>query len=296
MKLQEELMKYKILIEDELKKVIPQKNVPQKILLESMEYSLLSGGKRLRPILLLKSCELFDGDIEDAIPFAVAMEMIHTYSLIHDDLPAMDDDDYRRGNLTNHKIYGEGMSILAGDSLLNYAYEIMLKVLIEKKEQLKYIDAMNVIAKAAGFNGMIGGQVVDIDSENKEINSETLDFIHLNKTAALIEASLVAGAIIGEGDSKEIQLLKDYGRLVGISFQIRDDILDIIGDKEKLGKDIGSDVDNDKSTYVSIHGMDKALNDLKNYKNQAIRIMKKFDKDRSEFFIELSDYLMSRTN
>lgn len=296
MDLQEELNKYKILIEDELKRIIPKEDIPQKTILEAMEYSLLSGGKRLRPILLLKSCELVNGDIKDAIPFAIAVEMIHTYSLIHDDLPIMDDDDYRRGYLTNHKVYGDGMAVLAGDGLLNFAYETMLNSLIDKEDIKKYINAMNVIAKSAGFNGMIGGQVVDIASENKKINSETLDFIHLNKTSALIEASLVAGAIIGEGSSKEIQALKDYGKLIGISFQIRDDILDIIGDKEKLGKDIGSDIENDKSTYVSIHGMDKAINDLKEYKNKAIEIISEFDENKIKFFIKLSDYLTIRNN
>ncbi|MBS4539982.1 polyprenyl synthetase family protein [Clostridium sp. D2Q-11] len=296
MNLQQDLKRYKILIEEELKKVFPKDNIPQEIILESMEYSLLAGGKRLRPILLLKSCELVNGNVQEAIPFAIAMEMIHTYSLIHDDLPAMDDDDYRRGNLTNHKVYGDGLAILAGDGLLNYAYEIMLKTVIENKYSNKFIDAMNEIANSAGFNGMIGGQVVDIISENKEISPKILDFIHLNKTSALIEASLVAGGIIGEANSQEIQLLRDYGKYIGVSFQIRDDILDIVGDQKILGKDIGSDIDKEKSTYVSIHGMDKSIIDLETYRDKAIKIMSKFDKNKATFFVELADYLTVRDN
>lgn len=291
-----ELKKYKNIIEDELKSIFIEKDLPQKKVIESMEYSLLSGGKRLRPILLIKSCELVGGDIKKAIRFAIAMEMIHTYSLIHDDLPAMDDDDYRRGKLTNHKVFEESIAILAGDSLLNFAYEIMIDEVIKNNYSKNYIDAMERILKSAGYKGMIGGQVVDILSENKKVDEETLYFIHKNKTAELIEASLVAGAIIGEATKEEIQLLNDYGRCIGISFQIRDDILDIIGDSELLGKDIGSDMKRDKTTYVSIHGMDKAIDDLNGYKEKSTNIMKKFNSKESNFFIDLAQYLTKRVN
>ncbi|MGO1818596.1 MAG: polyprenyl synthetase family protein [Senegalia sp. (in: firmicutes)] len=291
-----ELKKYKNIIEDELKNIFMEKDLPQKKVIESMEYSLLSGGKRLRPILLIKSCELVGGDIKKAIRFAIAMEMIHTYSLIHDDLPAMDDDDYRRGKLTNHKVFEESIAILAGDSLLNFAYEIMIDEVIKNNYSKNYIDAMERILKSAGYKGMIGGQVVDILSENKKVDEETLYFIHKNKTAELIEASLVAGAIIGEATKEEIQLLNDYGRCIGISFQIRDDILDIIGDSELLGKDIGSDMKRDKTTYVSIHGMDKAIDDLNGYKEKSTNIMKKFNSKESNFFIDLAQYLTKRVN
>lgn len=291
-----ELKKYKNIIEDELKSIFIEKDLPQKKVIESMEYSLLSGGKRLRPILLIKSCELVGGDIKKAIRFAIAMEMIHTYSLIHDDLPAMDDDDYRRGKLTNHKVFEESIAILAGDSLLNFAYEIMIDEVIKNNYSKNYIDAMERILKSAGYKGMIGGQVVDILSENKKVDEETLYFIHKNKTAELIEASLVAGAIIGGATKEEIQLLNDYGRCIGISFQIRDDILDIIGDSELLGKDIGSDMKRDKTTYVSIHGMDKAIDDLNGYKEKSTNIMKKFNSKESNFFIDLAQYLTKRVN
>lgn len=296
MNLDKELKKYKLFIEEELKNLFNKDNLPQKIVIQAMEYSLLAGGKRLRPTLLLKSCELFSGEVKKALPFALAMEMIHTYSLIHDDLPAMDDDDYRRGSLTNHKVYGEGIAILAGDGLLNYAYEIMLNSIVENGYSKKYIDAMRVIAAAAGIKGMIGGQVVDIISENKHIESEILDFIHLNKTSALIEASLVAGAIIGGANFEEINLIKDYGRLIGVSFQIRDDVLDIVGDQEILGKDIGSDIKKEKSTYVSTHGMEKSLKDLEDKRNNAVKIMEKFSNANSEFFMQLADYLTIRNN
>lgn len=296
MNLNEELKKYKDIIEDELKNIFDEKNLPQKKVIESMKYSLLSGGKRLRPILLIKSCELVGGDIKKAIKFAIAMEMIHTYSLIHDDLPAMDDDDYRRGKPTNHKVYDESIAILAGDALLNYAYEIMIDEVIKNNYSKNHIDAMDKILKSAGYKGMIGGQVVDIISENKKIYEDILYFIHENKTSKLIEASLVAGAIIGGADKKDIELLNYYGRCIGISFQIRDDILDIIGDKELLGKNIGSDLENDKSTYVSIHGMDKSINDLNEYKEKTIDIMKSFDSQESLFFIELAEYLTKRVN
>ncbi|MGO1368805.1 MAG: polyprenyl synthetase family protein [Senegalia sp. (in: firmicutes)] len=291
-----ELKKYKNIIEDELKNIFMEKDLPQKKVIESMEYSLLSGGKRLRPILLIKSCELVGGDIKKAIRFAIAMEMIHTYSLIHDDLPAMDDDDYRRGKLTNHKVFEESIAILAGDSLLNFAYEIMIDEVIKNNYSKNYIDAMERILKSSGYKGMIGGQVVDILSENKKVDEETLYFIHKNKTAELIEASLVAGAIIGGATKEEIQLLNDYGRCIGISFQIRDDILDIIGDSELLGKDIGSDMKRDKTTYVSIHGMDKAIDDLNGYKEKSTNIMKKFNSKESNFFIDLAQYLTKRVN
>ncbi|MGO1712869.1 MAG: polyprenyl synthetase family protein, partial [Senegalia sp. (in: firmicutes)] len=224
------------------------------------------------------------------------LELMHSYSLIHDDLPAMDDDDYRRGKLTNHKVFEESIAILAGDSLLNFAYEIMIDEVIKNNYSKNYIDAMERILKSAGYKGMIGGQVVDILSENKKVDEETLYFIHKNKTAELIEASLVAGAIIGEATKEEIQLLNDYGRCIGISFQIRDDILDIIGDSELLGKDIGSDMKRDKTTYVSIHGMDKAIDDLNGYKEKSTNIMKKFNSKESNFFIDLAQYLTKRVN
>lgn len=201
-----------------------------------MNYSLKAGGKRLRPILTLEACKLVGGNEKDAYPFAVAIEMIHTYSLIHDDLPALDNDDLRRGRKTNHKVYGEAMAILAGDGLLNYAYEIMLRESLSKGEPEKYLKAINEIAKASGIYGMIGGQVVDIESEGKSIDMEKLDFIHMNKTAAIIIGCMRAGAIIGGASEEELENVTKYAKNIGLSFQIVDDILDIVGDEAKLGK------------------------------------------------------------
>ncbi|NBI06642.1 polyprenyl synthetase family protein [Senegalia massiliensis] len=291
-----ELEKYKNIVENELKKVLNELDLPQQEIVESMRYSLLSGGKRLRPILLIKSCELFGGNIKSAIKLSIAMEMIHTYSLIHDDLPAMDDDDYRRGQLTNHKVYDESIAILAGDSLLNYAYELMIDEVIANDYSKKYVDAMNIIAKSSGYKGMIGGQVVDIISEKKQIDDKTLNFIHKYKTSKLIEASIIAGSIIGGANTQEINTLKKYSEYIGISFQIKDDILDIVGDKNILGKDIGSDIDKKKSTYVSIYGMERAKSDLNMYKEKAVNIMRKFESDESFFFIDLAEYLTKRVN
>jgi len=291
-----ELEKYKNIVENELKKVLNDFDLPQQKIIESMRYSLLSGGKRLRPILLIKSCELFGGNIKSAIKISIAMEMIHTYSLIHDDLPAMDDDDYRRGQLTNHKVYDESIAILAGDALLNYAYELMLDEIITNDYSKEYIDAMNIISKSSGYKGMIGGQVVDIISEKKQIDYETLNFIHKYKTSKLIEASIIAGATIGGANTEQINILKKYSEYIGISFQIKDDILDIVGDKNILGKDIGSDIERKKSTYVSIYGMEKAKSDLNMYKEKAIEIMKKIESNESIFFMDLAEYLTKRVN
>ncbi|WP_130807134.1 polyprenyl synthetase family protein [Senegalia massiliensis] len=291
-----ELEKYKNIVENELKKVLNDLDLPQQKIVESMRYSLLSGGKRLRPILLIKSCELFGGNIKSAIKFSIAMEMIHTYSLIHDDLPAMDDDDYRRGQLTNHKVYDESIAILAGDALLNHAYEVMIDEVIANDYSKEYINAMNVISKASGYKGMIGGQVVDIISEKKQIDYKTLNFIHKYKTSKLIEASIIAGATIGGANTEQINILKKYSEYIGISFQIKDDILDIVGDKNILGKDIGSDIEKKKSTYVSIYGMEKSKSDLNMYKEKAIEIMKKIESDESIFFMDLAEYLTKRVN
>lgn len=245
-------------IEKLLSEYMPKEDGYQSIIMEAMNYSVQAGGKRLRPILTLEACKIVGGNEEDAIPFAVAIEMIHTYSLIHDDLPALDNDDLRRGKPTNHKVFGEAMAILAGDSLLNYAFEIMLSNSINKENPEKYLKAINEIAKSAGIYGMIGGQVVDVQSENKTILKDKLDFIHLNKTAAIIVGCMRAGAIIGNANEDDLEKITKYGKNIGLSFQIVDDILDIIGDETKLGKHVGSDIENHKSTYPSLLGLEKS--------------------------------------
>ncbi len=265
------------------------------IIYESMNYSILGGGKRVRPCLLLGSYNAFGGNkIEEAVPFACAIEMIHTYSLIHDDLPGMDDDDYRRGKLSNHKVFGEGMAILAGDAFLNYAYEIMLNFSIEKFEK-KYFLAMQKIAEAAGLKGMIKGQVLDIISENKQIDEKTLLSIDKNKTAKILQASMLAGGILANASKEDLIKIEEAGYYLGISFQIKDDLLDIQSTTEVLGKPINSDIKNNKSTYISIYGEKKAENDLKKYTDKTIEILNEL-KLMNEFLQDFILKLLERIN
>ncbi len=266
----------------------------QKTVFQAAEYSLKAGGKRLRPVLLLEACRLFGGDTDRALPFACALEMIHTYSLIHDDLPAMDDDDYRRGKPTNHVVFGEGMAILAGDALLNFAYELMIRETLQAGAmQDRYLRAMGEIAAAAGPFGMIGGQTVDLESENQAVPLETVDFIHAHKTGALITASLTAGAIIGGAGEAELDRIRHYGRNIGLAFQIIDDILDITGDQEKLGKDIGSDQEKQKSTYPSILGLEASRQKAQTLLAESRKVIEGFG-DRAGFLTALSEFLAKR--
>lgn len=280
-------------IETLLNEYMPKEEGYQQTIMQAMNYSLKAGGKRLRPILTLESCKIVGGKEEDAIPFAVAIEMIHTYSLIHDDLPALDNDDLRRGKPTNHKVFGEAMATLAGDALLNYAFEVMLSSSIDKKDSNKYLRAINEIAKHSGIYGMIGGQVVDVESENKIIDKDKLDFIHLNKTAAMIIGCMRAGAIIGGASEEELEKVTKYGKNIGLSFQIVDDILDITGDEVKLGKPIGSDIENHKSTYPSLLGLEKsrqiARQLIEDGKSSIDGLSSEID-----FLNQLGDYIISR--
>ena len=287
-------LKYRVdYIEKLLKEHMPEEKGYQKTIFEAMNYSLKAGGKRLRPILTLEACRIVGGNEEDVIPFAIAIEMIHTYSLTHDDLPALYNDDLRRGRPTNHKVYGDAMAILAGDGLLNYAFEIMLKSSIGKENPAKYLNAINEIAKSSGVYGMIGGQVVDIESEDKKIEMEKLDFIHLNKTAAIIVGCMRAGAIIGDATEEQLENITKYATNIGLSFQIADDILDITGDESKLGKKVGSDIDNNKSTYPSLIGLEKSkeiANDLINEAKTRISNIK----GDTEFLNDLAEYIVAR--
>lgn len=280
-------------IEQILNEYMPKEEGYQKKIFESMNYSLKAGGKRLRPILTLEACKIVGGEEEDAIAFAVAIEMIHTYSLIHDDLPALDNDDLRRGRKTNHKVYGEAMAILAGDGLLNYAYEIMLKESIGKNDPGKYLKAINEIAKSAGIYGMIGGQVVDIESEGKKIDMDKLDFIHMNKTAAIIIGCMRAGAIIGNATDKQLEDITKYAKNIGLSFQIVDDILDIVGDEAKLGKNVGSDIDNEKSTYPSLIGLERSKEVANQLIKEAKASINQISKDNA-FLNGLAEYIVDR--
>lgn len=280
-------------IETLLNEYMPKEEGYQQTIIKAMNYSLKAGGKRLRPILTLESCKIVGGKEEDAIPFAIAIEMIHTYSLIHDDLPALDNDDLRRGKPTNHKVFGDGMATLAGDALLNYAFEVMLSSSIDKEDSNKYLKAINEIAKHAGIYGMIGGQVVDVESENKIIDKDKLDFIHLNKTAAMIIGCMRAGAIIGGATEEQLESITKYGRNIGLSFQIVDDILDITGDETKLGKPIGSDVENHKSTYPSLLGLEKSREIARQLIEEGKSSIDGLSSE-IDFLNQLGDYIVSR--
>ncbi len=265
---------------------------------EAMQYSLKAGGKRIRPLLFLEAYSQVRGEIEQsAMSFACAIEMIHTYSLVHDDLPAMDDDDYRRGKPTNHKVFGEGMAILAGDGLLNGAYELMLNASLSAKNPKAALKAAMHIANASGVNGMIGGQVVDMESEGKGLvgsaAESTLAYIHAHKTAALLETSVYAGACLAEATDEHLKALETYGHHIGMAFQIVDDILDIVGDQALLGKDIGSDIERGKLTYPALYGIDKSRLLAKQHLDAAKNALIVFDQP-SELLLALVDFLMDR--
>ena len=248
-----------------------------------MEYSLKAGGKRFRPMIMLLMCDAFSNSYEDAMPFAVAMECIHTYSLIHDDLPAMDNDDLRRGKPTCHIQFDEATAILAGDGLLNLSFEIMLDKLKQSFEK-KYLYATECIINGSGTNGMIKGQCLDIKAENKTITSDELMKIYENKTGKLILASLKAGAIIGDADEDKLKLVEEIAYDLGVAFQIQDDILDIEGDEKKIGKPVNSDLKNNKSTYVSIYGIEKAKKDYTLLSNKVLNGLEKLGFKEKEIY------------
>ncbi len=276
-----------------LEKYIEEKECPQSAIYKAMNYSISAGGKRIRPIIMLACSELVGGETLSIMPFACALEMIHTYSLIHDDLPCMDNDDLRRGKPTNHKVFGEAMAVLAGDALLNCAFETMLKN-AEVSPNMT-LAAMSEIATASGTEGMIGGQVIDIESEGKTIDAVTLMTMHLHKTAALIMAAARVGALLGGGSREDLSSMEEFARYLGIAFQIKDDILDVTGNEETLGKKTGVDGLLEKSTFVSIYGMEQSENLLKDYTDKAIEVLSRYG-EKAKFLIELSKFLLSREN
>lgn len=278
------------LIDNELKKYL--KPAYPKTIYDAMNYSMFAGGKRVRAVLTLAACKAVSNECHAALPFACAMEMIHTYSLIHDDLPAMDDDDYRRGHPTNHKVFGEAMAILAGDALLNRAYEVIAEHVLANPDKAN-IKAMKTIAHAAGVNGMVGGQVADIESENKIIDSDTLLYIHKNKTAALIEASLLSGGLAGGANEEQLNSLSQIGQKMGLAFQIKDDILDVTGDSNLLGKPVNSDEKNNKSTYVSLHSLEMAETVFYKLSKEALSLTGGFGHD-GLFLKEYAERLIDR--
>ena len=266
---------------------------PNKIIYESMKYSLAAGGKRIRPILCLKTYEMLGGESQEIMELAMAIECIHTYSLIHDDLPAMDNDDYRRGLLTNHKVYGEDIAILAGDGLLNLAFEKMIGWAMDYENPSNGLKAIYKLAKAAGIEGMIGGQVVDVKTNGCAVDLETINYVQLNKTSALIEASILVAALAKGVKDEQLKNLEIYARNIGISFQIKDDILDVTSSLEELGKNIGSDMQNDKSTFLSFHSIEESEAIIEEMKLKALEAIEQFE--NNQFFIDLADYLVSRT-
>lgn len=281
-------------IEKILKKYLPKQEGFQKEIMEAMEYSLMAGGKRLRPMLMKETFEMFGGEGEIIEPFMAAMEMIHTYSLVHDDLPAMDNDEYRRGRKTTHVVYGEAMGILTGDALLNYAFETAAEAFTMFPEKsLQIGKALQILAKKAGVYGMIGGQVVDVNSEGKSISKEVLDFIHELKTSALIESSMMIGATLAGTSPEEIQTVKTIAKNVGIAFQIQDDVLDVTSSLEVLGKPVLSDEKNEKTTYVTLVGLDKAREYVEVISNEAIDLLRKFEA-KNPFLEELLRELIHR--
>ena len=251
----------------------------QQTVIDAMNYSVKAGGKRLRPLVLLETLKLFGGEEEEAYPFMAAIEMIHTYSLVHDDLPAMDNDKYRRGKLTTHAKFGENMAILAGDALLNYAYEIMSDAVMNSKYPKRAIRAMQTIARKAGIYGMVGGQTVDVENEGKEMYIDTINYIHNLKTAALIEGSMMAGAILAGAKAEEIDIVEKIAKSIGVAFQIQDDILDVTGDTNQLGKAVLSDEKNHKTTYVSLLGVNISKEHVKRYSRDAIELLESLNKD-----------------
>jgi geranylgeranyl diphosphate synthase, type II len=287
---QEELKHKQNFVEARIKDLIEMKDSPE-IIVEAMKYSLLAGGKRLRPILAEVVCTALGGNSNQVMNLGCAIEMIHTYSLIHDDLPAMDNDSLRRGKPTNHIVYGEAMAVLAGDGLLNYAFEVIFHECINSGFDSRFIKAGEIISTASGTTGMIGGQVIDIENEGKTIELDDLYKMHRKKTGALIEAACLTGCVIS-GNTKNYDLVKEYSQNLGIAFQIIDDILDDIGDEKKLGKNIGSDRENNKATFVSLLGIEKSKKLAEQYSLEAKNLAQEIERDG--FLVKLTEYLLHR--
>ena len=297
MNFKEALEKKVVHVEEILGSFLPKEEGFQKVVLEAMNYSIMAGGKRLRPIMMEESYHLLGGRGKIVEPFMAALEMIHNYSLVHDDLPAMDNDEYRRGRKTTWKVYGDGMAILAGDGLLNYAYETAVTAfsMTEDREELKRVArALEVLTRKAGVYGMIGGQTADIEAESKEqITEELLLFIDENKTAALMQAAFMIGGILAGASEEAINKLERAAYDIGIAFQIQDDILDVTSTTEVLGKPVGSDEKNHKLTYVSLHGLDRAKEEVCRLSGDAVHILKGLGEE-NDFLMELIHSLIKR--
>ena len=281
-------------LEKALERYLPAPDAHPSVLSEAMRYSVFAGGKRVRPILLLAAAEAVGGDGEAVLPAACAMEFLHTYSLVHDDLPAMDDDDYRRGQLTSHKVYGEAVAILAGDALLTYAFEVMACAdLTARFAPAVMLEATHCLARAAGFFGMVGGQVVDMASEGSEVPLEVLEYIHRHKTAALIGAAVSIGGLLGGGSAAQLDALKRYGEAIGLAFQIADDVLDVEGDSAALGKRVGQDAQHGKATYPALLGLDGSRKQAADLLDEALTAVGDLG-DGAERLRQLARFIVNR--
>ena len=280
--------------ETELKRELKELSYPETIA-KGMEYATLNGGKRLRPFLLFATLELLNENIKKGVKSAIALEMIHSYSLVHDDLPALDNDDYRRGKLTTHKVFGEAEGILIGDSLLTYAFYVLSQKNLEFLSSEQLVNIISKTSEYAGINGMIGGQMIDIESENKKIGLETLKYIHSHKTGKLIKLPIEIACIIANVEKDKREVLEEYADLIGLAFQVKDDILDVEGTFEDLGKPVGSDVDLHKATYPSILGMKESKKILNDTVEKAKEIIKnKFGEEKGKILISLADFIKNR--
>lgn len=290
------LARKRIAVDRALESLVPPATTFPPLVFEAMRYSLFAGGKRVRPILALASAEALGASTAGLLPAACSLELVHTYSLIHDDLPAMDNDDYRRGRPTCHKVFGDAVAILAGDGLLNMAFEVL-----SDPKRLKTVPAsrmlaiIRVIAQASGVFGMIGGQVVDMQSEGKDVDFPTLEYIHTHKTGALIRASVRIGALYGKAGEKRLRALNRYGEYIGLAFQIADDILDITGTQEEIGKDVGSDLKKGKKTFPSFYGLEESRRRAREVADRAIASLKEFDR-KADPLRELAGYMVTRVS
>lgn len=279
--------------EEVIKKYLPKEEGFAKNMAQAMNYSMLAGGKRLRPLLMEETYRLFGGEEKVIEPFMAGMEMIHTHSLIHDDLPTIDNDDYRRGRLTTHKVYGEAMGVLSGAALLNYAYEVMLQAFALTEEKERVIKALTLMANKTGIYGMLGGQSVDVENDGKPLTKEMLDYIYRNKTSALIEAAMMTGAVLAGAEEKEVEIIGEAAGKIGLAFQIQDDILDVTSTEEELGKPVHSDEKNNKVTYVSLFGIQEASEQVKRLSEEAVSLIRGLYQ-KNEFLCTLIQELVSR--
>lgn len=293
MNFQDELTKRTEEIEEILKSFLPEEKGFARTMAQAMNYSMLAGGKRIRPMLMQETYRLFGGTEKFVEPFMAGMEMIHTHSLIHDDLPALDNDDYRRGRLTTHKVYGEAMGILSGVALLNYAYETMLLAFERTAYPERVIRGLSVMAEKTGIHGMLGGQSVDVENDGTPLTKEMLDYIYRNKTSALIEAAMMIGAILAGTDENSVAITEEAAGKIGLAFQIQDDILDVTSTEEELGKPVHSDEKNNKVTYVTLFGIEEASRQVKELSEDAVSLLKGLNKN-NEFLYLLVEKLINR--